>query len=363
MSYQPGKMGLAGGMAFVFIPNLAPAFLSLTSMSADRMATATWMTPILHFPASITVLYLLLYVLKHTSGDLYAASQALLGTTFTRLIALYYSGVFFLEAGLLIRQFAENTLLTALPQIDLELAIALYAIMAVFLVYLGIEALARSAYIVFPFIIFGVVFVLILLIPQYHPLYLTPWNGRGITSILSGTFQVSGIDLPIIIPAIMASSFQNTRTVKHSVLYGLGISAVMKSITLMAGTAVYGVMVGREKVLPFYEITRLIYINRFVQHLEAFFIVLWTIVGMLTIALEIYVGIYLLGRLFNLPTLRPLIAPVVLILAELSMLPGDLASVIIFHGQAEAIVYNIGLYIIPVVLFLAAVYRVWRSKA
>ena len=131
----------------------------------------------------------------------------------------------------------------------------------------------------------------------------------------------------------------------------------------MAGTAVYGVMVGREKVLPFYEIARLIYISRFVQHLEAFFIVLWTIVGMLSIALEIYVGIYLLGQLFNLPTLRPLIIPVVLVLAELSMFPGDLASVIIFQGQAEASIYTIGLFFIPALLFLAAIYRSWRREA
>jgi len=235
--------------------------------------------------------------------------------------------------------------------------------MAVFLVYLGIEALARSAYIVFPFIIFGIVFVLIMLWPLYQPLYLTPWNGRGVSTLLSGAYKVSGIDLAITIPVIMASSFQNRRTIKHSVLYGLGISAFLKSITLVAGIAVYGVMTGREKVLPFYEVARLIYINRFVQHLEAFFIVLWSIVGMLAIALEIYVGLYLLGRLFDLPTLRPLIIPVVLVLAELSMLPGDLASVIFFHGQAEAYIYTIGLFAIPVVLFLAASYRVWRQKA
>lgn len=363
MSYQPGKMGLAEGLALVFIPTFASVFLSLGPINLDMAATAAWMTPFVHFVPSVAVLYALLYVLKNTTGDFYAACQELLSTTITRLVILYYIGVFFLDAGLLIRQFAEDTLLTALPQVDFELITVLYVFMVVFLIYLGIEALARTTYIVIPFIGFGIILVVGLLFPQYHWLYLAPWNGRGLDKVLLAGIKVSGVDLAIIIPVILAGSFQNRRTIKGAVLYGLGLSASLKALTIAAGIAAFGVPAGQETVLPFYQMARLIYINRFVQHLEALSIILWSIVGMLTIALEIYVGLYLLGRLFNLPTFRPLIIPVVLILAELSMLPDDLVSVITFYAWAEYSIYSAGWALIPAVLFLAASYRVWRRRA
>lgn len=363
MSYQPGKMGLAEGMALVFIPTFAPVFLSLGPLNLDAAATAAWMTPFIHFVPSVAILYALLYVLKNTTGDLYAACQELLGTTLTRLITLYYIGVFFLDAGLLIRQFAEDTLLTALPQVNFELITVLYVFMVVFLIYLGIEALARTTYIVIPFIGFGIILVVALIFPQYHYLYLTPWNGRGLDKVMLAGLKVSGVDLALIIPVILAGSFQNRRTIKGAVIYGLGLSEALKALTIAAGIAAFGVPAGQETVLPFYAMARLIYINRFIQHLEALSIILWSIVGMLTIAVEIYVGLYLLCRLFNLPTLRPLIMPVVLILAELSMLPDDLISVITFNAWAEFAIYSAGWAIIPAALFLATIYRVWRQMS
>jgi hypothetical protein len=108
---------------------------------------------------------------------------------------------------------------------------------------------------------------------------------------------------------------------------------------------------------------RLVYINRYIQRIEALIILLWAIMGILNIAIEVYIGLYLLGRLFNLPTIRPLIFPVVIIIAQLAMLPGEITSVFLFESKAHLIFYNIGILIIPLTLFGVAIFRAWRQKA
>lgn len=361
MNRQLSRIGLSEGLAIVFVTTFAPIFLSTWSIAIDRATTAAWMLPIINWMAGVFTLFLLLYVMKITSGDLYSACEQLLGTSATRLISIFYISSFFLEAGLLLRQFAENTLLSALPYLNFEIAIGWYTIVVALILYIGIEAVARASYLVLPMILFAIVAVLALLTPQYEFLYLTPWNGPGFDKVLGMGMQSTGANLGIIIPAILATSFQNARTLKNAVLYGLGLSAFVKSLTLAAYLAAFGTGSGREKVLPFFELARLVYINRFIQRIEALVILLWAVMGILGIAINIYIGLYLLGRLFNLPALRPLIIPTLLVIAQLAMLPSEITGVITFHFRVQTGFYNIGTVIIPLILFGAALLRARRQ--
>lgn len=362
MSYRPGRMGLAEGMALVFSTTLVAVFLTIFPASVDVAGSAAWMGPAFTFIEFLVILYSLLYVLQHTTGDLYAACQELLGATLTRLIALCYSGLYFLDAGLLLRQFAENTLLTALPRLEFEVAIGLYAFTIVFLLYFGLEAVARTCYVVLPFTVGGLLIIMSLAASRYDFFNLTPWNGAGLGTVFAWSVRISGINLGALLPFIFATSFQNARTVKGAVLYGLGLSALVRTLSFIAYTAAFGVSVSREKVLPFFDLARLVYINRFIQRIEAFFIILWTTMGMLNIAIDIYAGLYLLGRVFNLPALRPFIIPATLVIAELAMLPREITGVITFYVQMLSTVYNLGTVVIPLVLLAAAVYHSRRKK-
>lgn len=363
MSSEPGHMGISEGLSLVVFTTVSTMFLSIWSQSIDRTTTATWMTPLVNGTVGIIILLLLLYVLKNTSVDLYSACQELLGITATRLITLYYIGVYFLEAILLLRQLAENTLLTALPELPFEIAIGWYTIAVITLVYIGIEPIARASYIILPLSGFVIIVVLLLLIPQYEFLYLTPWKGAGLDKVLFNGVMSSGINLGILIPIFLARSFQNTKTIKYSVLYGLGISVFLKTSTLTAFIAAFGTGSAREKVLPFYELSRLVYINRYIQRIESLIILLWSISGILNIAIVFYIGLYLIGRLFKLPNLKPLIIPVFIILSALAMLPNDITSVNAFHRKAYSGLYNIGVLIIPVILFAAALFHSLKNRA
>ncbi|MDR3592224.1 MAG: GerAB/ArcD/ProY family transporter [Negativicutes bacterium] len=363
MSYQPGRMGLAGGIALIFVTTSSPLFLSLFSINAEKGGNSAWLLPLLSLIDFLVVLYPLLYVLETTGKDLYGACEELLGTVAARLIALYLIGVYFLDAVLLLRQFTENTLITALPGINFEFIVGWYILLVVFLLYRGLEPMVWTSYIIMPVAVAGMILLIILVWSRFHLVYLTPWQGTGLDRVVLQGLLLNGINFGALLPFIFAVSFQNAATIKRSVFYGLGLSVAVRSMVLGAYMASFGAAATQEKVLPFFELARLVYINRFIQRIEALYILLWVMMGMLNIAIDIYAGLYLTCRLFNLPALRPLIAPAAVVIAELSMLPSDVMSVIVFYSQAITTIYSFGTAVLPLVLFLAALLRTRRQKS
>lgn len=351
MSYQSGKMGIAEGMAVVFTVTFVPVFQSIWSVTLDRAKGAAWMIPGINGLVTMGVFLLLLYVMERVPGDLIDVSRKLLGKPIATIIGIIYFAHFYAESALLLREFSENTLLTALPYLEFSAAVLFYSAVAVIILYLGIEPLARGTYIVMPMIVLATLLVVVFLYPKFIFLQLAPWQGPGIEKILISGVQVSGFNFGLMLLPILGRSLHNVKTIRYAALYGFGISVLMRIVMILSFTLVYGAGVGREKILPFFEMTRAVYISRYLQRVEALFILLWVIAGIVAVAVTLYVSIYIIARLFDLPTLRPLIIPAVLTAAQLAMLPPDIASVLLLHANLVTTWYNIGATIIPFLLF------------
>ena len=115
-------------------------------------------------------------------------------------------------------------------------------------------------------------------------------------------------------------------------------------------------------MLPFYEMARLIYLNRYIQRLEAIFILLWVIVGIIAIAICLYGSLYVLAKLFKLPTIRPLIPVAALVMVQVAMLPPDTNSVLKIEAAFFGLFCAPGAVIFPITLLAAFLFK-GRRKA
>lgn len=361
MSYESGKLGVAEGIALVFILTVSRIFLSTPVAILDDAAGVAWLEVFLHGALAFILFWALLIVFQRFPGDLFSVSQILVGSFGAWLISLYYMSVFFINYIMILRQFAENTLITALPLTEFNIVITAYAGVAAIIVYAGVEAMARATSILLPFGIFLLLLVMALLIPFYNVYNLAPWQGTGLGPVLWGSTAKAGVDFGIFVFVILAPAFHSLKTIRTASLWGMGLSLLLRSLTVLVYTLIFGVAVGREKVLPFFEMARLVYLNRYMQRIEALFIVLWVITGTLNLAASLYVGLYILTRLFKLPSMRPLIFMVTIILAELAMLPTDVATVIEWDGKFLWF-FDIGIYVIPVILLVAATIKLRRKE-
>ena len=354
MNFQPGRMGTAEGIGLIFIITFAKIFLSTPARSAEISAGLSWLAVLVAAVAAFVPVLLLNFVFKWIPGDLYSITRKLFGRWGAGFIALFYIGIFMSDAALLLRQFAENTLLTALPNAEFSLVIIIYGLVVGVLVYLGIEAIARSSYLLMPFIITSMLLIFLMLSPLYNLYNLAPWLGNGIGTTVKAGMLTAGINIGAIVAVVMATSFQDYRNLNACLIFGLGSSALIKSIFFVIYVMVFGVAIAQEKTLPFFETARLVYLSRYLQRIEAIFILLWVIVGIISIAISVYMALYLISRLLKLPTMAPLIPVVMLILIELAMIPEDITTAINLDYELLSTYYNGGLYVFPVLLFAMA---------
>lgn len=272
------------------------------------------------------------------------------------MIGAYYCTGFFLIGLLTLRQFAENTLLTAVPEADMHVVMLFYIIVLTAGLFFSIEPIARTAYIMLPFIVSGVLVVLLLLVPRYDILLMSPWQGAGLMKAMAGGLSLSGMAFGLWSVPILGRSFQNIRTMGLSVACGIGLAAGLRGLLVSCFLMTFGSSAGMEKVLPFFELTRLVYASRYLQRIESLFILLWVIAGLICILINFYVSLYLLTRLWRLPSMKPLIIPAMIIIAQAAIRQEGLTDVILFHEQVISRHIG-GMIVIPAILAGAALIR------
>jgi hypothetical protein len=119
--------------------------------------------------------------------------------------------------------------------------------------------------------------------------------------------------------------------------------------------------VGVEKTLPFFEMSRLVYLSRYVQRIEALFIVIWVITGLLAIAINIFAALYLVARPLGLPSLRPLVPVMAMIVVNLAVIPHDIGAVVAADNSL-VVVLSVGVYGGPLLLTAMAYLKGRRKK-
>jgi len=355
--YNSGRMGMSEGIALAFIVTFPPVFLSHPSTLVTSAGSGAWLTGIPAGFISGALMFMMTYVLARYPGDLISITEQLLGQMLAYVVGLFYFIVLFSFAILWAREFAENTLLTALPYADFPFVVACYTLSAGFILFAGIENICRATYILLPFIIGGIAMVLTGIVPLDRPYNLLPWQGNGLFSLIKPTLSLIGLSGGLSILTLLAPAFQSVKTMKGAVIFGYGGSAVIRILSIATFTMVFGANVAKEKTLPFYEMARLIYINRYLQRFEAIFILLWVMVGILAIAISLYGALFITAKLFKLPTIKPLLPAMTLIIAQVAMIPPDSNSISVIESILYPYVFAPGIIIIPSALLIAVIVK------
>lgn len=353
MSYQPGRMGVAEGIGLCLMVTLPRIFLTTPAFSIGNVKNLAWIEPLVATGGALAMFFLLFWVMRRVKGDFFTVCEKLLGRAGAWLITLFYIVVFIADAGLLLRQFAENTLITALPYAQFSLIILWYIFFAAALVYFGVESIARASYLILPFVVFGTTAVIVMLVPFYDVYRLLPWEGSGLGVALTQGLVAAGFNVGGLLLPILAGQFQNMRTLKLATSYGIGLSGLLCSLLVLFFILAFGVAQAEEKTLPFFEMARLVYLSRYLQRIEALFIIIWVVVGLVSIAINLYLALYLISRLLKLPSLQPLIPAVGFIVVNLAVIPPDINSVIELDGYLVTMFFSVAMYGPPALIVLA----------
>ena len=228
-----------------------------------------WIAIIVGLIMAIPMLLIFSRILSLYQGkDLFDILNLTFGKVIGKMITILYIWYAFHLGALVLRNFGEFTNIVAMPETPMFVTMLCLGLVCIMAVKLGIEVLGRTTTYFFPVLVFILVLVQLLVIPQLHLHYIKPILGNGLTPVLKGGF--STFSFPFAETVIFMGIFSSLKTKKSPLKvysWGILIAAIVMIITTIRNIAVLGNMIN-SYYFPSYAAVGTIKIGDFVERIE-----------------------------------------------------------------------------------------------
>lgn len=199
--------------------------------------------------------------------------------------------------------------------------------------YVGIEAIVRFMAILVPVSVISFTIFIVALMPLSDINNIFPLLGNGAYEIfVKGSLKLSCFS-ELLFLFLIVPFLKTQENFKKSGFIAILLSAVVfLSITLLFIT-IYPPPVGREEILPAYQLGRTIEYGRFFKRLESILIITWSTIGFMYLSTIFFFSAYVFKKTFNLKYYRPLLLPFGVISFSFSMIPERLMNVTEFQAK------------------------------
>jgi len=228
-----------------------------------------WIAAIIGIIMAIPMFLIYTRILSLFQGqDLFDILYITLGKPIGRIVALVYI-VYALHLGaLVLRNFGEFTKTVAMPETPMFVPMFCLGVLGIIAVRLGIEVIGRTTTYFIPILLFILIVVQLLGIPQLHLNYIKPILGNGISPILTGAF--SSFSFPFAETVLFIGIFSSLKTKKSPFKvfsWGILISGIIIIAVTIRNIGVLGNTLGNF-YFPSYEAVSMINIGDFLQRIE-----------------------------------------------------------------------------------------------
>lgn len=351
---KEGKFGLAEAIILLAVSNIARIFLPYPRYLVELGGSAAWMTPIGGLLVALAGVYLMSLVLnKNPNHTIIEINEKVFGPFMGIVINIVIVFFFLTVSALFAREFSEALIIAALPETPISVIMTAYLAVGLLGAYLGIEALARTARLSYIYIFVGLTILIAALTPKWNLNNFFPIFGDSPMNVFGlGTLSTAALT-EIILGGVLVQAMGGAK--KFSVI---GYRSMLIAFTLLMVLLVAIVLtLGRdhamEAALPFYRISRSIYLGRFFQRVEAVFVIIWSLVGGIKIALTLYAAAVSLARTLKLPDYRPLIWPLGLGIFIMGLLPLDMFTAVMLDSDFLRPFSIFPNYVLPVLIIAA----------
>lgn len=327
---KDGNIDGRQAMALLVVASGAKLFLFFPRVMVEAAATAGWMVVLLS-AFSAGALVLVLTKLVSGLGRDYSLEEAVdagLGPAGALVTGVSLSLLFFADLALTGRQLAEALITTVLPNTPISVITALLFLVALYGAYLGIEPLSRVAWLVVPWTALGLLLGAVLVLPYTRVDQLFPLLGFGADVVLSrgiaGTsYFVNFLLILVIRPFLRRPERAAALTVGVVALVGPVMAAVVAQFVM-----VFAMPLACAVAFPLLQMMQLV-----VQRVEAAFIFVWVITGILKLGVGLYVSTLLLARGLGLPVWRPLLFPIATLAFSANFMPESMVEALEWEAR------------------------------
>ncbi len=229
-----------------------------------------------------------------------------------KILAAAYAAFFIHIASLVLNEgsrFIHVTFFRETPLVPIDL---LFAVVAAYGVYLGIEVIARQNELVLPLFFFMAILLIAFVIKDFHIINLLPMLEDGLLPVLKGSMAVAGWRGQVVM-ILMLFPYLNQKKEALQAATGMVIMAAITGFALYVTTiGVFGAPMVARMVFPVNELAAYISIGS-LERLEILTMIAWMSGVAIKLTVFYYASCVAVANTFGLKNYRKVIIPVVLL--------------------------------------------------
>lgn len=347
--------------------SLITTFILGTSLIIGVGTTAgnnAWIAAILGIIMAIPIWLVYIRIISlFPEKDLFDILKITLGKILGSIVGAIYIFYALQLGAIVLRNFGEFIKTVALPETPLLVSILGMGLVVIVAAALGIEVLGRTISLYIPLIIFIMIVVQLLVIPQFQTENLKPLLGNGLMPVVMGGFNAFAFPFAETVLFIgVFSAIKNKKSLYKIFGWGILIATIIIVVVTIRNIGVLGNMLG-SFYFPSYAAVSRIKIGDFLQRIEA------------TVSFVFFCGVFVkssicllvasrgIEKLFSLKDYRSIVIQTGLLMIYYAY--------IIFDNSIEMQTWVLHIYayyafpmqvIIPIIIWLLAEYKTRTGK-
>ncbi|MGJ9386201.1 GerAB/ArcD/ProY family transporter [Salipaludibacillus sp. CF4.18] len=346
--------------SLIFLFELGTAIVLAPGIEASQNA---WIAILLGLSTGIVIFLIYYYLFRQFPNlSLIEYLPKILGKYLGWFVGFMYTLYFLYQATRILRDFGDLILTSILPETPLMIVNLLMICVIIYVIYLGIEVLARTGeFFVLIFLLLGIFTNLLFLFSgEINIENLLPILEEGWTPVL-GTFPWM-FTFPfgeMIIFTMLLPYLNNKNAALKVGITGLVISGVLIAFATTMNIAVLGVDIAERSTFPLISAISKIRIGEFLERLDAIAVLSLIIGVFFKIALFFYVGVLGTSMLFKVSKYKQLLLPMSILVSVGSI---SVAENVIAHAKEGSEIVPLYLHLpfqvyIPVLLLIIILIR------
>ncbi|MGF6947792.1 spore germination protein KB [Neobacillus sp. B4I6] len=321
MMQENGKIAPRQFMIFIILFINGSSILLLAKFIAVEAKQDAWITAII-----LAGLGLLLAWLYKALGSLFpdmtlvGYSQKILGKWMGKIISLLFFTYTFFLCAITLRQISNFFTSTMMPETPIESIHILLLGIVIMGVRYGLENIARTSEIFFPWVCILFFTIVLFVSPQIEFEKIQPVFAKGANPILQAAFMQLGSPYLELVLFLMIFPYVNRiKKASKAFLAGSLIGGIILFSIIMLTILVLGAEATENELFPSYILAQKIDVGRFFQRVEAVMAGLWIITIFFKLQICYYVSVLVIAQTLEMHDYRPLTLPFAMILMVLSI--------------------------------------------
>lgn len=300
-------------LLIVILFSIGTAILITPSRLANDVKQDAWIPTLL--AVFVTILIIWLYNMlsdEFPNMTIIQYMEKILGKWIGRTVSLMFSITSLLVCVNLFSIVGQFITTQIMPETPIMAIYILYGCVIVFGVRLGVESLAKSAEIFFPWVIILFTILIILLLPDVEFKNIKPTLEFGFRPIIRSTIlYISIFSLPLVfLLTVFPVNLKEINKAKKSFHLGILIGGIVLFIITVMCILVLGHETTSRSTFPVYVLAKKINIGNFIERIEVILAIIWLITIFIKTSFYFYAGIKGIAQTLNLKDYCPLTLPV-----------------------------------------------------